>query len=101
MNKEAKDRKDTPVYSGLLVYFPDALKEVARVSKVGNDQHHPGTPLHWDRSKSQDEPDALVRHLIDHAKGEVFDTDGVRHLAKAAWRALAFLQKELEKDENT
>jgi hypothetical protein len=26
---------------------------------VGNEQHHPGTPLHWDRSKSTDEGDAV------------------------------------------
>lgn len=93
---EAQKRKSTPVYSGVLAYFPDALKAVARVSKAGNDQHNPGQPLHWDRTKSTDEDDALMRHLIDRAKGEVFDTDGQRHRAKVAWRALAALQKELE-----
>ena len=94
---DSQSRKDTPVYSGVLKYFPDALKEVSRVSKAGSDQHHKGQELHWDRNKSTDELDALTRHLIDHAKGEVFDTDGQRHLAKCAWRALAMLQKELEK----
>ena len=93
---EHQKRKETPVFSGVLKYFPDAILEVARVSKIGNDQHNPGEPLHWAKEKSTDEPDALVRHLIDHAKGEVYDTDGQRHLAKAAWRALAFLQRELE-----
>ena len=97
MKTEHKKRKETPVYSGVLKYFPDALLEVARVSFIGNQQHNPNKPLHWDRSKSTDEPDALMRHLIDHAKGDVFDADGVRHLAKVAWRSLSLLQKELEK----
>jgi len=91
-----QERKEIPVYSGVIKYFPKALREVARVSKIGNDQHNPGKELFWDRTKSQDEPDALMRHLVDHAEGVEFDTDGVRHLAKVAWRSLSMLQKELE-----
>jgi len=90
---DAKARKQHPMFSGLLKYFPDALMEVAHVSFVGNEQHNPGQPLHWDRSKSTDEPDALLRHLKDAG---TLDTDGLRHTAKVAWRALAMLQKELE-----
>jgi hypothetical protein len=89
----AQERKEYPIGTGVLDYFPDALLEVARVSKVGNDQHRPGMPLHWDRSKSPDEADALIRHFLQ--RGE-FDSDGMRHSAKMAWRALAFLQKEIE-----
>lgn len=92
LNKHAA-RKATPVTSGVLDYFPDAIRAIAQCSLVGNEQHNPGTPLHWDRSKSQDEADALVRHLMD--RGTV-DDDGVRHSTKVAWRALALLQKELE-----
>jgi hypothetical protein len=92
---EAKDRKDTPVALGVLKYFPNAIKYVARVSKAGNDQHHPDKPLHWDRAKSTDELDALSRHLIDHMV-EPVDTDGMLHLGKVAWRALAALEKHLE-----
>lgn len=95
--KEEKkvSRKDMPVYSGVLKYFPDAILELSKVSKAGNDQHNPGTPLHWDRSKSTDELDALARHLIDAG---TLDTDGIKHSAKVAWRALANLQKEIEND---
>ena len=89
----AQVRKTYPMFSGLLKYFPDALMEVAHVSFVGNEQHNPGQPLHWDRSKSTDEPDALLRHLKDAG---TLDTDGLRHSAKVAWRALALLQKEIE-----
>ena len=90
---DAKQRKDVPIYSGVLQYFPNALAAVAACSKAGNDQHNPGKPLHWDRSKSGDELDALTRHLME--AGTV-DTDGIRHSAKVAWRALANLEKELE-----
>ena len=88
-------RKNTPVFSGVLKYFPNALKAVARASKAGNDQHHKDKPLHWDRSKSGDELDALTRHLME--AGEI-DTDLIRHSAKVCWRALANLQKELEEN---
>lgn len=86
-------RKAIPLYSGLVRYFPDALVAVAELSMVGNEQHNPGKPLHWDRSKSGDELDAAARHMLEAG---TMDTDGVRHSAKLAWRALANLQKELE-----
>jgi len=95
---KAQKRKQTPVYSGVLKYFPDALKEVSKASKAGNDQHHPNKPLHWDKTKSFDNEDALVRHLIDHSK-DPMDDDGVLHLTKVAWRALASLQIYLENNE--
>ena len=89
----AAERKAMPIARGVLDYFPDALAAVAEVSRVGNEQHNPGQPLHWAKEKSTDEADCLMRHLIDRGK---FDTDGLRHSAKVAWRALALLQRELE-----
>lgn len=86
-------RKDVPLASGCLDYFPDALAAVAATSLQGSRQHHPDEPLHWDRSKSGDEADALLRHLVQRG---TLDTDGIRHSAKVAWRALALLQKEIE-----
>ncbi len=96
---DPNERKNAPVYSGFLKYFPDAIVEVARLSKKGNDQHNPGSPLHWDRSKSGDELDALTRHLLDEASGNTMDTDDVPHLAKVAWRAMAALQKACESNQ--
>lgn len=90
---DAQARKAIPLATGLLDYFPSALVAVAALSAKGNDQHNPGQPLHWDRAKSGDEADALMRHLMQ--RGTV-DTDGVLHSTKVAWRALAMLQKELE-----
>ncbi len=93
---DPQERKNVPIASGVLDYFPDALAEVAKISLSGNNQHNGvGTPLRWDRSKSTDESDALIRHFMERGK---IDSDGQRHSAKVAWRALALLQKELEKE---
>lgn len=90
---DARSRKEYPIGTGCVDYFSDALAEVAHVSYVGNEQHNPGEPLRWDRSKSMDEADALMRHFIERGTR---DDDGIRHTAKVAWRALALLQKEIE-----
>jgi len=95
MTDKAKERKGMPVFSGVLKYFPNALKEVSKCSQAGNNQHHPDKPLHWDKSKSNDNEDALVRHLIDHSI-DPMDDDGILHLSKVAWRALASLEIYLE-----
>lgn len=97
MDAESEARKATPVYSGVLRYFPDAIREVSRLSLAGNDKHNPGEPLHWARDKSTDELDALTRHLMDCGK---LDTDGFLHDVKVAWRALANLQRLLERQNN-
>jgi hypothetical protein len=90
---DAKSRKEVPLWSGLFQYFPDALEAVAHLSFVGNQQHNPGQPLHWDRSKSTDQEDCLLRHLVQSG---TLDSDGIPHSVKVAWRALAKLQLELE-----
>ena len=93
LSTDSQERKKYPLCTGLLDYFPDALAEVAHVSYVGNQQHNPGQPLHWDKTKSTDEADAMIRHFIQRGTR---DTDGTRHSAKVAWRALALLQREIE-----
>jgi hypothetical protein len=91
--QDAKARKGIPIARGVLDYFPAAIAAVAEVSRLGNEQHNPGQPLHWAREKSTDHADCIARHLIE--RGTV-DTDGARHSAKLAWRALALLQTEIE-----
>jgi len=91
-----EDRKSIPIYSGCISYFPDALKEVSKCSLAGQKQHNQGNKLYWDKEKSTDNADAMVRHLIDHENNPI-DDDGVLHLAKVAWRALAVLQIYLDK----
>lgn len=93
---DAKTRKGIPLASGLLDYFPAALCAVASVSASANAQHNPGEPMHWARGKSADHADALMRHLIERG---TLDSDELRHSAKVAWRALALLQEEIERDE--
>ena len=88
-------RKRMPLATGCMDYFPDALLAVASCSLVANEQHNPGEPLHWAREKSNDHADCLARHMLERG---TLDTDGVRHSAKVAWRALALLQLEIEND---
>lgn len=88
-------RKATPLWTGLVKYFPDALVAVAQLSHKAGAQHHPGQPVHWEREKSTDHHDTLMRHLWDSGTS---DTDGIAHSAKVAWRALAILQLEIEKE---
>jgi len=81
---DSDERKTYPLYSGLFAYFPAALAAIAHHSYVNNEKHNPGEPLYWNRAKSADEADALLRHLME---GDYVGT---------AWRALALLQKHLE-----
>lgn len=95
LSADPAERKQMPITTGVLDYFPLAMAEVSRVSKAGNDQHNPGQPLHWDKTKSLDHADCISRHLIDRGSR---DTDGMRHSAKLVWRALALLETELERE---
>jgi hypothetical protein len=80
---DAAERKTYPIYSGFVRYFPNAMAAVSHQSWIGNQQHHPDKPLHWDKSKSTDELDAMMRHLIE---GD---------WAAVAWRAMANLEREI------
>jgi len=88
------ERKNVPIVSGVLDYFPAALAEVAKLSKAGNDKHNPGQPLHWARGKSMDHADCIGRHLID--RGVIDPDTQLSHTVEVAWRALALLQQECE-----
>ena len=81
---DAKQRKSIPIYTGFIKYFPDAIVEVTKQSVIGSKQHH-GDKVWWDKSKSKDELDSLMRHMIE---GD---------WAAVAWRAMANLQRELDK----
>jgi hypothetical protein len=98
MSTDSATRKLMPIATGCLSYFPDALLLVSWISRVGNEKHNPGEPLHWDKSKSQDEKDAEVRHMLDYFR-DVPPDPGLEplgklgHLASKAWRALGDLQR--------
>ncbi len=94
---DSDKRKDIPVFTGFVDYFPLAMAEVARLSKAANDKHNPGEPLHWSKHLSNDHADCLMRHLLEAG---TMDTDGFSHTVKVAWRAMALLQIELEGADN-
>jgi hypothetical protein len=90
---DAAERNEFPMFDGLLAYFPSALAQVARVSKIGNEQHQPGEPMHHARGKSTDHKNKIIRHTMEAG---MLDSDGTMHSAKVAWRALALCQEECE-----
>lgn len=104
---DSAERKEYPLHAGLLAYFPAALAGVARHSKLGNDKHNPGEPLHHARGKSMDHEDCILRHLVDlsdllaRRERMVFTHRGEREMAEQilteanalAWRALALAQR--------
>lgn len=96
IDTDSATRKTYPMAAGLLDYFPDALAEVSRISFLGNEKHNPGQPMHHARGKSMDHADCILRHLVGRGG---FDGE-VRESAALAWRALALLQEELERELN-
>lgn len=92
--EDASQRNEYPMAEGLLDYFPNALAEVSRLSFAATQQHHPDEPMHWDRGKSTDHRNKILRHAVDMGK---LDDKGQRHSTMVAWRALAALQEELER----
>ncbi len=98
---DSSERKNYPILSGCVKYFPAALAGVARISKIGNDKHNPGQPLHHARSKSTDHGDCIVRHLIDaedllaaYRRGDTSATKEMilTEVNQLAWRALSYSQ---------
>ena len=89
------ERKAMQVHTGVMLYFPDALCAVARLSLAGNKKHCVGEPLHFKRSVSADHSDCEARHMLtpDAVDPETGETERVA----AAWRALADLQLAEEK----
>ena len=92
---DAALRKEYPVVTGFLDYFPLSCLEVSHVSVAGNRQHNPGQPLHWARGKSGDQADTAVRHIMERGAKDV---DGEYHMAKAIWRMMADFEIFLEKE---
>jgi hypothetical protein len=93
--KTRDERKAEPIHSGALMYFPDAIAAVARLSKKANDIHNPGEPMGWSRHKSNDHADCVIRHSLTPEKVDA-ETGEIEAVAEA-WRALANLQLLEEK----
>lgn len=92
---DSQARKQIPLLSGCLRYFPAALAGVAKHSLESNEKHNPGEPLHWSRDKSADHGEAFLRHLVDlqdHLKAGD-DCEALRDVNAICWRALALSQE--------
>jgi hypothetical protein len=83
------------VWRGAIDYFPRAIEAVAAISTFGARKY---AWKGWETVPEGVErySDALVRHLVAEAKGQVLDPDsGLTHAAHAAWNALAVLELKL------
>lgn len=83
------DRKKV-LLAAVFDYFPNALIEIALVIYDGQVQHK---TTGWDRTKSNDHRNTLLRHYL---QAGTVDTDGRPHSAKVAVRALMALELESE-----
>ena len=99
-------RKEYPLLLGCLNYFPAAIAGVSNISKIGNDKHNPGQPLHHARGKSMDHGDCIIRHLMDTENllsnfkledSQVKIDSILLEVNQLAWRALAYSQMIHEK----
>lgn len=83
------DAGKSPIFKGAVAYFPIAIEGVAAVSNFG------ATKYAWDGWRGVPDglnryTDAMVRHLVAEAKGEVLDPEsGLPHAWHVAWNALA------------
>jgi dATP/dGTP diphosphohydrolase len=110
-----KERKNLPIFKLISGYFPKALREVTRVAVANNVRYNPDrkpADINWNRGKSTDQLGSLFRHILEAEHGLVFEDlppevqaacgpgfERVYVLAEAAWRALAALELEIEKQE--
>lgn len=111
---DSNERKDVPLWAGLMRYFPASLAAVARISLKGDRKHNPentGLPFHA-RGKSTDHDDCVIRHTMDKTdllaaieRNEYADTEEKAQLIDAmleeaacrAWRSLADYQELAER----
>ena len=85
-------REQYPLFGGLFAYFPAALLEVSRWSKIGRAKYNKDK-LRWVREESTDHENKILRHLLDARQ---VDEHGFVEAVALAWRALALCQTILE-----
>lgn len=86
------DQGKAPIFRGMLVQFPRAMERIASISAFGAAKY---SWENWRRVDNASEryADAMVRHSVSEAKGEVLDPEsGFHHAGHAAWNALAHLE---------
>ena len=94
------DAGKAPILSGVIQYFPRALREVAKVSQYGMTKY---TWKGWEAVPNGvvRYGDALARHLVDEGiEGPIDPSTRLRHAAQVAWNSLARLELILKEEEN-
>jgi hypothetical protein len=90
------DQEKAPIYRGIIASFPRAVEEVARAGAYGANYYS------WDNWRNVSDginrySDALLRHITEEAKGEIYDPRSrLLHAGSVAWNALARLELILE-----
>jgi hypothetical protein len=94
------DHGKSPVWRGLLDYFPRACRAVADVSLFG------ATKYSWKGFEAVEDgvkryADAGARHIVDESiEGPITKDSGLPHKAHKAWNAFAELELFLREQEN-
>lgn len=90
------DSGKAPIYAGFVAYFPNAMEEVAKVSRMGAQKYNlTYAEKNWLQVENGAERyrDALIRHTVEEAKGELNDPESqLAHAAHRAWNAMATLE---------
>lgn len=93
---DSQARKEVPIATGFLAYFPRTVAAIARLSWLANEKHNPGEPVHWSREKSDDHADCAMRHFMQRGTMDTLEGEEVLHIVESAWRLLALAELELE-----
>jgi len=97
------DHGKVDVYRHFIAMFPHAMECVSAVSEYGERKY---SYMGWAQVNEGQRryTAALSRHLMDEAKGEVYDIDPEKgsdlpHAAQAAWNAMARLELMIREDD--
>lgn len=112
--EDDKLRKNVPIFKMIVGYFPKSMREITKVCVANNVRYSPDrapADINWARGKSPDQLGSAFRHMLDYeVDGLIFEAvdalvtektgiDKVYTLAEGAWRLLAALELEIEKQE--
>lgn len=102
------DNGKSPVWQGVIQYFPRALLAIGDVSRYGATKYELSySDINWSRVPDgySRYSDALSRHVVgEFIDGPIDPESGLPHPAMAAWNALARLElylKKIEHESNT
>ena len=64
--EDPKERKELPMWRACLMFFPKTFVAITKLSMKGQKQHkYKEGNIEWDRSKSSDDWDSLIRHMFN------------------------------------